>query len=157
MRDEGIPARTDAATKGYMAGLRGQAEGSAAATVGDEDGAFDAGAAAGKQRRLKMIAEKCGGDASEFDNWLKANGSEVESQSRAQIKVKIQKQMWTERAAEYAGAWTKTDAEKLTDQYYAWIYIIGSSPASMGGEWMSLWNSKRVYSDEFPGRSSGSW
>jgi hypothetical protein len=157
MRDIIIPARVSATTKGYMAGLRAESAGQSGAKVIDEKQSFEAGAAAGRARRDKVISEKCGGDGAQFDQWLSQNSSAVEAQTRAQAKVMLQKSLWTEKAAEYAGGHTTTSSQKLENQYYAWIYIIGSSPASMGGEWLSLWRSKRIACEDYPDRSAGNW
>jgi hypothetical protein len=157
MRDIIIPERVSAGTKGYMDGLHGRAAGKDGITLVSATAAYDASAALGKKQREKLIAEKCEGDPAIFDRWLADHEKEVESQARGQITVKLQRQLYTQKAGEYAGSMRYSDTEKLQNQHYAWIYIIGNSPVSKGGDWLALWTKTRTPDPSHPDRTAGNW
>ena len=160
-RDVTIPTLADSATSGFMDGVAGTNSGDPAAKMADADSAYKAGAAQGTKKRSDIVANKCDGDASKFDDWLKTHQDEVKSQAHDSFTEKLQIDLWTERAKDAAGSWKRSlpggDAQALEDQYYAWIYIIGDCPVSRGGKWLNLWLANRVDVTDNPDRSAGNW
>jgi hypothetical protein len=156
------PTLVDNGVRGHMAGLRGQATGDPNAQVQDADSAFSAGAASGTTSRSKIIATKCGGDASKFEDWLQSHAGEVEAEARKEIDKKIHRDLWRERADHYAHSLLSylpgSESGTLRDQYNAWTFIIGGqSPKALGGDWLDLWLAHRVADSVFPERSAGDW
>jgi hypothetical protein len=163
MRSSTIPALTSSATQGFMDGVSGSSQGDSTAQITDPDHANAAGAAAGAKKRSEVISNKCGGDASMFDNWLQqgTNKQDVENAARASIQATIEESLWVAKAKEYAGSMKRKlpggDGMTLHDQYMAWVYICGDSPASRGGKWLQTWLEYRIEDSDEPDRSAGNW
>lgn len=156
LRTRIVPQCTSAGTQGYMEGLRGTNEGDPGASVNDPATARDAYAALGYKKRLELITSKCNNDAGAFTRWVNDHSSEIEGQTRSQLTVLVKKKLFAAKAAEYKGsAWS--DGEALTNQKLAWTAIIGNSPKSMGGEWLTLWLQHRTFAAGFEERSAGHW
>jgi hypothetical protein len=94
MRDRVIPERANAGTKGYMDGIHGRAAGKSGSKLASGDAAYESCAALGKQRRLKLIAEKCENDPAILDRWLATHEKEVVYQARSIITVKLQQDLF---------------------------------------------------------------
>jgi hypothetical protein len=157
LRDKVVPQCTNAGTQGYMDGLRGKSEGNSGASATDPDTARDAYAAAGYKKRLELITSKCNNDADAFTRWVNEHSAEIEKQTRGQINVLVKKQLWAAKAADYAGALVTNKGQALTNQYYAWVAVIGNSPKAKGGEWLDLWLKHRTFAPDFKERSAGDW
>jgi hypothetical protein len=163
MANETIPALTDAATQGYMEALKKEAPdgGGGESEAKDVASAHESGVTAGTKKRADVVRDSCGGDESKFDDWLEQNGSAVEAEVRKQLKEKTQKQLWTQKADQYANSWKASlpfsTSATQNDQYHAWSCIIGDCPADKGPEWMKLWLDHRVDDPDHPDRSAGSW
>jgi hypothetical protein len=159
MRDETIPSLRDKATQGYMDGLNGLNEGDEKAKVSDEKQAGAAGACAGTKKRKDIIAKKCNGDPSLFDDWMTQNGDQVQQQASAKFQETIEVNLWTQKAKEYADAWSRSlpggDYQALKNQQHAWLCIIQNPPTP--GKWMDLWLSLRVNDSTDPGLRDGNW
>lgn len=152
-----VPECTTSATNGYMEGLHGTNEGDSGSRVSDADSAHDAYAAAGYKKRMELITQKCNNDGDAFDKWVNEHHAEIEKQARGEISVRVKQELFAGKADSYKSALLTNNGQALTNQYYAWVAIIGSSPKAMGGSWLTLWTKHRTFAADFPERSVGDW
>jgi hypothetical protein len=69
----------------------------------------------------------------------------------------MKKELWVPQAQKYNGMLLSNQHEELYMQMSAWNNTIGNSPFSLGGEYMTLWETHRVNAPDEGDLFKGKW
>ncbi|MBK9577122.1 MAG: hypothetical protein IPK50_04430 [Fibrobacterota bacterium] len=150
---DSIKRVTDETTRGYMDGLRGFASSKEAPKIEDAANAYNAGVAAGSNRREEVIRDHCGGEKIYFSDWLMDNSDKVREEVWSQTRTRLVTAAWNRIGPNHSGTATMV----LQEQKWDWIYIVGNNPQSLGESWVKLWKDVRREDPDNPRLSDGFW